>query len=117
MPWWSWVLIWTGAVLVHIGVLAAVVWWLFKKATATYSELAGALDVLDDAREAIEARITPYEPKRNAISRGAIAVAEEREAIRADIDERKAVRREARLARGKRLIKADPMQYAFLARK
>lgn len=117
MPWWSWVLIWTGLVLVLLVVLALCAVSLYRKVMALLAEFETLQQLLDEQAAVAEALVAPVPDPESAILRGAAAVERERRLVREDIDERKHARHEARLARGRALIKADPMQYAHLARK
>lgn len=117
MPWWSWVLIWTGLVLVLLVVLALCGLSLFRKAKLLFGEVEHLQQLLDSLAPEADARVAPIPDPESAILRGAAAVERERREIRDDIDERKLARNEARLARARALITADPMQYAHLARK
>lgn len=117
MPWWSWILIWTGLVLVLLGVLALCAWWLFGKAKALGVELERLNELLAEFEARADALVAAAEPSTSAILRGRDAVAAERRSLRRVIDRRKDERRAARLERGKLLTTADPMQYAFLARR
>lgn len=117
MPWWSWILIWAGLVLVLLGVLAWCALRLYRKAMALAGEADELQTLLDELAARAEALAAHEPPAENAVTRGAAAVERDRARIRAEIDERKRERHEARLARARRLISADPMQYAHLARK
>ena len=64
MPWWSWVLIWTGLVLVLLGMLAFFAITLFRKAMRTLGALedlgrAAELDPRADETEPETERFTP----------------------------------------------------------
>ncbi|MFD2758649.1 hypothetical protein [Gulosibacter faecalis] len=120
MPWWSWVLIWAGLVALLLVVLGVGAVWLYRKAKAMFAELdrldevsaqaAQLAEQVDAAREAASAERTlphilgPHRETALAYHRA------EREA-RA---ERVAERRERRVARGRALTHADPLQYAHL---
>lgn len=117
LPWWSWVLIWTGLVLVLLVVLAVLALRLWRKATALLGEADELQRLLDELGARADALVAPAAVPENAITRGIAAVDLDRSRIRAEIDERKLERHEARLARARRLVSADPMQFAHLARK
>lgn len=117
MPWWSWVLIWAGLVLVLLVVLALCALQLWRKARGLMEEADELQRLLDELAARADALAAPAGPPENAITRGLGAVELDRARIRADIDDRKLARHEARLARARRIISADPMQYAHLAGK
>ena len=115
MPWWSWVLIWTGLVVLLLAVLALGVVHLWRKGSAAFDELERLQGLEREFDELVAERVTPFEPAEPALLRPYAAVAAEREEIALARAERREARREARLARGRALTKADPMQYAHLA--
>ncbi|WP_424465535.1 hypothetical protein [Pseudoclavibacter helvolus] len=116
MPWWSWILIWVGLVLILLGVLGALGYWLFRKAVLLQGELA-SLEVLLEAFEQRAQTLVSFTPPRsNAIVRGLREVQVERGALREALDEHKAQRREERLERGRVLTTADPFQYEHLVK-
>ncbi|WBM80342.1 hypothetical protein KIV56_02080 [Cryobacterium breve] len=110
MPWWSWVLIWTGLVLVLLGMLAWFAVTLFRKLMAL-ADAVGALGDLVGGLDADPAEETP--PRRPAIfadwSELALAVDLQRTARERHRQER----RDRRIARGKLLqhgpiVRPDP---------
>jgi hypothetical protein len=111
MPWWSWVVIWVVLVLALLGMLAFFGWWLFKKgmvAFAAMSDLAAKLEVLDAASEAVSPwHFTPAMLRRRADVEEAHRTLAD---LRAD---RKQLRRDRRLARGKLLVTADLRKRTF----
>ena len=117
MPWWSWVLIWTGLVLVLLATLALLALWLFRKGQALLAEVAR----FEELQSQLEARaselVEPYDRRQNAIVRGGARVERERTALNRIRDARKERRRAARLANARVITSADPMQYAHLVRK
>lgn len=117
MPWWSGVLIWAGCVLVLVAVLALCLVRLYRKAMALVGEADELQRLLDELGARADAIVAPATPDENAVTRGLAAVEEDRARIRSEIDGRKLARRDARLARARRLTAADPMQFAHLARK
>lgn len=117
LPWWSWVLIWGGCVVILVAVLAILGVQLFRKFEALSSELERFYDLIDAFEARAEELVTPYEPRPNAILRGPAAVAAEREELRRRIDARKLESRERRIAKGRRLVNDDPLKYAHLVRK
>lgn len=117
MPWWSWVLIWAGLVLVMLGVLAVCAWRLFGKVKGLDAELERLGALLGEFEARADELVAPAEAPSSAILRGRDAVAAERRSLRRVLDRRKDERRAARIERGKLLTTADPMQYEFLARR
>lgn len=117
MPWWSWLLIWTGLVLVLLAVLAVSAWWLFRKLIALQSELSNLGELLEQLQARAEELVAPYQPRRIAILRGLSEVETERRLLLDERAQRRLARREARLARARLLITADPMRFASIARK
>lgn len=116
MPWWSWVLIWVGLVLILLSVLGTLGYWLFKKAVLLQGELA-SLEVLLEAFEKRAQTLVSFTPPRsNAIVRGLREVQVERGALREALDETKEQRREQRLQRGRDLTTADPSQFEHLVK-
>ncbi|MCU1423242.1 MAG: inosine 5-monophosphate dehydrogenase [Microbacteriaceae bacterium] len=106
MPWWSWVVIWVVLVLALLGMLAWMAWRLFRKGVAVLDELdalAAKTELLDRAADVAE------EQRRElAILVGADELRRRREFVRAAAAERKSDRHDARIARGKALVKVDP---------
>ncbi|BDZ47281.1 hypothetical protein [Naasia aerilata] len=111
MPWWSWVLIWVLLVLAMLGMLALFGWWLFRKAMTAFEalgELTSKLELLDAASDEVSPRHFT-----NAILRDRAEV-QEAHRVLADLRaDRKRVRRESRLARGKLLVTADLRKRTF----
>ena len=110
MPWWSWVLIWTGLVLVLLGMLAWFAVTLFRKLMAL-ADAVGALGDLVGALDADPAEGTP--PRRPAIfadwNELALTVDQQRTAR----ERFRQQRRDRRIARGKLLqhgpiVRPDP---------
>ncbi|UAJ77836.1 hypothetical protein IT072_11015 [Leifsonia sp. ZF2019] len=115
MPWWSWLLIWTGLVLGLIGMLAYFAWSLFRKVVAAAKE-AGALI---EKAEVLQVRAD--ELKEEAFHSAVFADAAElragREQSRADKEFARQARRDARVRRGKLLVKADPSRFEHVTRR
>jgi hypothetical protein len=115
MPWWSWLLIWTGLVLGLLVMLALFAWSLFRKLMAAANE-AGALmqkaEVLqsraDDLRE---------EAFHPAVFADAAVLRDEREQAKADRAFARQARRDARVRRGKLLVEADPSRFEHVTRR
>jgi hypothetical protein len=108
MPWWSWILIWGGLVLVLLAMLALLSWWLFRKAVAVMDELGQLADKTDAlgriSDELAEADAAPFVPsvllQRTDVAASHRARVHERE-------ERGRMRREKRITRGRMLTRAD----------
>ncbi|PPG29283.1 hypothetical protein [Pseudoclavibacter sp. RFBB5] len=116
MPWWSWVLIWVGLVLVLLAVLGALGYWLFRKVVLLQGELA-KFEVLLEAFEQRAQTLVSFTPARsNAIVRGLREVQVERGELNDVRDETKEQRREQRLERARDLTTADPFQYEHLVK-
>ncbi|NLT26346.1 MAG: hypothetical protein GXX90_06815 [Microbacteriaceae bacterium] len=115
MPWWSWVLIWTGLVVLLLVVLALGAIMLWRKATAALDELERLEQVQHGFADLVGERVAPFAPAVPALLRPRAEVAAEHEAAVLARDERREARREARLARGRALTRADPMRFAHLA--
>lgn len=103
MPWWSWVLIWTGLVIVLLVVLGLAAWWLFRK----------FLTLLDDVATLAD-RASLIDPVDAELIRPELAVLAEVSEVRAREDarrqhraERKQRRHEARMARATRIGSVD----------
>ncbi len=108
MPWWSWILIWGGLVLALLAMLALLSWWLFRKAVGVMEEL-GALADKTDALGRMSDRLaetdtTPFVP---AVLQDRAEVAAVQHAIVRQREERRHLRREKRILRGRMLTRAD----------
>ncbi|MBF4458728.1 MULTISPECIES: hypothetical protein [unclassified Pseudoclavibacter] len=102
--------------LILLGVLGALGYWLFKKVVLLQGELAG-LEVLLEAFEKRAQTLVSFTPPRsNAIVRGLREVQVERGALKEALDETKEQRHEQRLERGRELTTADPFQYEHLVK-
>ena len=103
MPWWSWVLIWSGLGVILLVTLGLFAWWLFRKFLVLLDDLAGLAD-----------RAALLETADSELVRPQLAVlAEVREvqaresARRFHRTERRRVRRQSRLDRARRITSAD----------
>lgn len=123
LPWWSWVLVWMGVGLISVAILGWALlrcWRSLQSLTAVADELSALMVKLEArAKELHEASLALRDQPAytKAITRGVPAIAREREALRERIDAAKDARHAARLARGRRLVTADPMQFFHLVRK
>lgn len=112
MPWWSWVLIWTGLVILLLVVLGLAAWWLFRKFLALLGDVATLAD-----------RASLIDPSQAELVRPQLAVLAEVSAVRAREDARRAhrtqrreSRRAARRARAARIIGVDAFRVQWPAR-
>lgn len=120
MPWWSWVVIWVGLVALLIGVLAIGAIWLFRKARAAFHELDRLELVQQEAARLAEEAVSLREHEALA-ARQPIAFGRHSDEVREHHEQQRELRRaralerrEERVARGRALTHADPMQYAHL---
>jgi hypothetical protein len=114
MPWWSWLVIWGGLVLLAIGTLGFLTYRIVIKLFSTLK----ALGELAEKAELLDARSQELaqEPHISAVFADASQKARDWHAILGERRYRRQTRREARVQRGKLLTKADPHQY-FTPRK
>ena len=103
MPWWGWVLIWTGLVILLLVMLGLAAWWLFRK----------FLVLLDDVATLAD-RASLIDPRDAELVRPQLAVLAEVSAVRAREDARRAHRaqrrerrHQTRMARAKRITSVD----------
>ena len=112
MAWWMWLLIWVALTALLVIVLFFSGRALFRAVMGTGEEGSRLLDAiaqLENSDEDVQIHPTP-----NAIVRGRATVAAERREFTIARDARRERRREAKIARARALIAADPMQYAYL---
>lgn len=117
MPWWSWILIWVGLVLILIAMLVLIARWLYRKLLALEAELSRLQSLLDELEARADALVTETELARPAVVRDRDEVVAEHRALRRTVDARKADRRAKRVQHGRLLVTDDPQKYAFLARR
>ena len=113
IAWWGWLLIWTGLVLLLLGVVALLGWRLVKRFFVLLDDLMALTDkaaVLDGVAQPEDAR------RLNAIAEDSAAVRERVGARMERRANRKAVRRQARIQRAKMITTAtvNPADYKFL---
>lgn len=104
MPWWSWLLIWGGLVLALLGMLAYFGVTLFRKTVATaqeLGELTDALGVLDAQLDELAPDRTPSAVFRDRAELGLIVEQNKLSRIL-----HRQQRHDARLARGKLLVRS-----------
>ncbi|MCU1480801.1 MAG: hypothetical protein JWQ19_1587 [Subtercola sp.] len=109
MTWWAWVIIWVGLVLCPFGMLAIFGYRLFRKATATLAELAKLGDQIAKVNDNVTA-LSPEAAPPNAILMGYPTVSRLRDAYQQQREDRKQVRREKVILRGKLLLRTDYRQ-------
>ncbi|PPL18158.1 hypothetical protein [Microterricola pindariensis] len=104
MPWWSWWLIWGGLVLALVGMLAYFGVTLFRKTVAAAHELGE----LGDALSILDAQLDELAPDRtpSAVFRDQAELALIVEGNRNARILHRQQRRDARLARGKLLVRS-----------
>lgn len=120
MPWWSWVVIWVGLLALLVAVLAIGGVWLYRKARAAFRELDRLELVQQEAARLADEAVAQREAEV-AVARRPIAFGRHADEVRQYHEqqwelrrERAAERRKARVARGRALTHADPLQYAHL---
>lgn len=110
MPWWSWLLIWSGLVLALLAMLALFAVALFRKAVAVADALADTaetMQLLQNANTEAEEHEAEEQRSELAILSPFFHVVERRELVRSQSLERRAIRHEARLERARRLTRVD----------
>lgn len=120
MQWWLWVLIWVGliALLIVVFVVGAVSLW--RKAQAALREF-DRLEWVQQEAARIAAEVVAEREERARSTRRSIAFGRSSRAVREYHVRQRQVRRARlvakraeRVARGRALTKADPMQFAHL---
>lgn len=115
MPWWSWILIWAGLVLLLLGVIAAFAWMLFRK----FLVMLAALGALAACTEVLARATSADRPQRAqpALLQDPHSVSERRELERDKRQARIDARRELRVMRGKLLLRADYRDFLHLIKR
>jgi hypothetical protein len=105
IAWWGWLVIWVALVILLLGMYAFFGLRLFRKGVKVLREL----EKLTDQVANLSANVTELqpEPSQNAILVGYPTIYRQRESFRRSRDERKQVRREKTLERGKLLVRTD----------
>lgn len=103
IPWWGWLLIWSGLVLALLVMLALFAWWLFRKSLVLLDDLAA----LADTTAALDGDDAELVPPRLAILTPALEIRAREEARKFHRRERRRRRVEARLARARRITRVD----------
>ena len=115
MPWWSWMVIWAVLVLGLLAMLVALGYRLFRKGMSTMHALGELMEKTERLSDLTDAEPEPpFHPAALGPAREYAAVREERRARNATI---RHTRREARIRRGKLLVRADPSRFSHLLRK
>ncbi|MFD2673948.1 hypothetical protein [Gulosibacter bifidus] len=115
MPWWSWVLIWGGLVVLLVAVLVVGGISLFRKVQLLAAEADRLESITQQLRDELESNPpVRAEPKPAAILRPREAVREERRAYVEARNEAKQLRHEAKLRRARALIATDPKRFQHL---
>lgn len=115
MPWWSWIVIWAGLVLVLIGMFAWFAWKLFKKLLAVLTELealAASAEVLSGVPAARSDQL-----RRSALFMNMAEIRARRESEMTKRADRVDARMQRRLMRGKLLIHADYREFLHLTKR
>jgi hypothetical protein len=115
MPFWSWIIIWGGLVLVLLAMLGFLGYRLFVKLVAALDalgELSEKTALLDAAAEDLAAE--RFHP---AVFADAAELSHARRVEKAARRRRREALREKRVVRGRILVNADPQQYSHLLRK
>jgi hypothetical protein len=105
MAWWAWLIIWTVLVLGLFGMLAGLGFWLFRKLTGVFDALSELTDKVGRLTENVE-ELKAIPPDR-AMVLGYAEVSRRRELHQERRAELRLARREARIARGKLLIRPE----------
>ncbi len=106
MAWWAWLIIWTVLVLGLFAMLAGLGYRLFRKfggAMRALEELGDKVAKLSENAEALK----PEEPADRAMLLGYVEVVRRREIHQERREELKQARRDARIRRGKLLIRPE----------
>ena len=103
VPWWAWTLIWTGLVLALLIMLGFFAWWLFRKFVVLMDDVATLAD-----KSAILEVADPDLVRPQLAVLASIRDIQNRESARtAHRSNRRRLRWEARLARGRRITATD----------
>lgn len=103
IPWWAWLLIWSGLVLALLVMLAISAWWLFRKGI-------GVLDAVGELAEAVEVLEAddPVLPRQQlAVLAGARDIRRREQSRRFHRAERRRLRHDRRMARAHRITTLD----------
>lgn|GEM_PF-1480581 len=104
IPWWGWIAIWAGLVLLLLMVLVVITLVLFRKAMRVLSEastMASKLDIL-------EPEVLELEPHDTAVLAEMERIRERYDAQRRRRESLRLHRRERRLQRARRITRLDP---------
>jgi hypothetical protein len=115
MPWWSWLVIWGSLGLLALAALAFLGYRIVIKFMAVFSALGDLADktaLLDAQTDALVNDRVP-----SAVFADPVELARARRAQKARRAHRRQLRREARVLRGKIIVKADPHQFSHLLKR
>lgn len=102
MPWWSWLLIWSGLVLILLAVLSWFAVALYRKSLGTLR----ALESFSDQVSAVDLDLPPDSvPFTPAVFADSAVLSHNVEQRRGDRAHRRQLRRDARILRGKLIHK------------
>jgi hypothetical protein len=104
ITWWAWALVWTGLTLGLTIMLALLAWWLFRK----FMVLLDDASTLADRAEILEFDDVELPRPAIAVLASARDIRDREEARKAHRIERRRVRFEKRMARARRITKAEP---------
>ncbi|MDN4615341.1 hypothetical protein P5G50_12875 [Leifsonia sp. F6_8S_P_1B] len=114
MPWWSWLLIWTVLVLGLLGMLGFFAWWLFRKLMAAADEASALFEKTEVLSRRAEELADDFHP---AVFADATHLGAERTQAKTERARARQARRDARVLRGKLLVRADPHRIAIPTRR
>ncbi len=104
IAWWVWALIWTGLGFALVVMLALFAWWLFRK----FMRLLDDASTLAARSELLEFDDVELPKPAIAVLASARDIRDREEARKAHRFERRRLRHERRMARARRITKADP---------
>ena len=104
IPWWGWIAIWVGLVLVLVAMLALFGWWLFRKGMVVLDDLE---DLADITARLEEVNDIPPPRARPAVLDDLRDVRAARAARVARRNTRRSNRYDRRMARAKRITTVD----------
>ena len=111
IPWWVWLLIWIGLVLALIAMLVLVGILLFRKLMrmfAALESLSTKLEILEGVSDLADDQRTELDQQAQlAILAGEQATRERRDRVREAAHARRDARHDARIVRGKAMLKVD----------
>jgi len=103
VPWWAWTLIWTGLALALLVMLGLFAWWLFRKFIVLMDDVA----TLADKSSILEGGDPTLAHPQLAVLTSVRDLRDRENSRRAHRADRRRLRWEARLARGRRITAVD----------